>query len=199
MLRFGGEEILADARTVGLADDDASAAPERPEVVFKVPLKVTDADVLEALGEGSGELQRLMQIKGTDALGWYVTFQQRSAQHGVYLPIEGVATLAVGALRHLAVPLERRVEIASHAILRHELFHFEADCMTANLEMSLGQQVYWWCHEDSIPDFRELEEDLANGYMFRGLRYPSGYLRGTRGGYDALAEFCRNQPAGYEK
>ena len=41
VLRFGGEEILADARTLGLVDDDASAAPERPEVVSEVPPKVT--------------------------------------------------------------------------------------------------------------------------------------------------------------
>jgi hypothetical protein len=41
VLRFGGEEILEGARTLGLVDYDASSAPERPEVVFEVPPKVT--------------------------------------------------------------------------------------------------------------------------------------------------------------
>ena len=35
-------------------------------------------------------------------------------------------------LEHLQATLDLKLKIAFHAILRHELFHFEADCMAAN-------------------------------------------------------------------
>jgi hypothetical protein len=40
--------------------------------------------------------------------------------------------------------LERRLEIAFHAILRHELFHFATDCMAANWELATNMPVYWY-------------------------------------------------------
>ena len=199
VLHLGGEGFYRVGRLIPSDADEAAAASERPEVIFEVPPKVTDAGVFEALGEGSGEVARQVQVKGTDALGWYVTFHQRAAQHGVYLPIEGIATLAVGALGPLALPLERRLEIAFHAILRHELFHFEADCMAANWELAIGRDMYWWaadaCRE--LPGYKDLEEALANAYMLRGLRHPGRGLRDSKGSYDALRAFCALQPPGY--
>lgn len=199
VLHLGGEEFDRIGRLIPPGADEAGAASEQPEVIFEVPPKVTDAEVFEALGEGSGEVARQVQIKGTDALGWYVTFHQRVAQHGIYLPIEGVATLAVGALGRLALPLERRLEIAFHEILRHELFHFEADCMAANWELALGRRVYWWSKDEfgDLPGYKDLEEALANAYMLRGLRHPGGALRNSYGSYGALRAFCGLQPPGY--
>jgi len=199
VLHLGGEGFDRVGRLIPSDADEAAAASERPEVIFEVPPKVTDAEVFEALGEGPGEVARQVQVKGTDALGWYVTFHQRAAQHGVYLPIEGIATLAVGALGPLALPLERRLEIAFHAILRHELYHFEADCMAANWELALGRRVYWWAKDEfsDLPGYKDLEEALANAYMLRGLRHPGGALRNSRGSYDALKAFCELQPRGY--
>jgi hypothetical protein len=199
VLRLGGREFDRVGRLIPSDDNEAAAASERPEVTFEVPPKVTDAEVFEALGEGSGELERLVQITGTDALGWYVTFHQWAAQHGIFLPMEGVAELALGALARLELPLERRLEIAFHSIPRHELFHFEADCMAANWELALGRRAYWPAKDESgdLPGYKGLEEALANAYMLRGLRHPGGALRNSRGSYDALKAFCELQPPGY--
>jgi hypothetical protein len=199
VLHLGWEKFDRIGGLIPPDADETKAASEQPDVIFEVPPKLTDADVFEALGEGAGELKRLVQIKGADALGWYLTFHQRAAQHGIYLPIEGIATLAVGALGQLALPIERRLEIAFHAILRHELFHFEADCMAANWELALGRRVYWRAKDESgdLPGYKGLEEALANAYMLRGLRHPGGALRNSRGSYDALKAFCELQPPGY--
>ena len=179
--------------------EEGPSFSEDPAVVFEVPPKLTDAEVVNALGEGFGKRARLLQIKGIDALGWYMTFHQRAVQHGIYLPIEGIAQLAVTALRHLALPLERRLEIAFHAILRHELFHFAADCMAANWELATRAVVYWWAAEEfrANPGYKDLEEALANAYMLRGLRHPSGVLRNSRGSYELLKAFCVLQPPRY--
>ena len=195
-----GSESAGRADALGF-EDDGEAVAEQPTLVFEVPSKLTDADVKNVLGEGFGELARLVQLKsGTDALGWYVTFHQRAAQHGVHIPIEGVAQLAISALGGLTLPLERRLEIAFHAILRHELFHFEADCMAANWELSTGRVVYWAAKEcRDLPGYKDLEEALANAYMLRGFRHPGGALRNSRGSYDALSAFCALQLPGYRE
>lgn len=65
VLHLGGEEFDRVGRLIPWDAD--GAASEQPEVIFEVPPKVTDAEVFEALGEGSGEVARQVQIKGTDA------------------------------------------------------------------------------------------------------------------------------------
>ena len=199
VFHLGGGEFDRVGRLIPSDADEAGATSEQPEVLFEVPPKVTDAEVFEALGEGSGEVARQVQIKGTDALGWYLTFHLRAVQHGIYLPIEGIATLAVGALAALALPLERRFEIAFHAILRHELFHFGTDCMAANWELATGRAVYWWADAAyrGNSGYKEFEEALANAYMLRGLRHPGGVLRDSKGSYEALRVLCALQTPGY--
>jgi hypothetical protein len=181
----------------GVAREDIRVADE-PAVIFEVPPSLTDGEIRNVLGDGPGELMRLVQVKGIDALGWYVTFHQMTVQYGVYIPVEGIFALAVAAFADFDLPFERKLEIAYHAILRHELFHFEADCMAANWELSLGIPVYRWvrdiCEES---DCRELEEGLANAYMLRGFRHPNSSLRDSRSAYHALKAFCQRQPAGY--
>jgi len=199
VLHLGGKGFDRVGRLIPSDADEAAATSERPVVIFEVRPKVTDAEVFEALGEDSGEVARQLPIKGTDALGWYVTFHQRAAQHGIYLPIEGVAELALGALGGLELTPERRLEIAFHSILRHELFHFEADCMAANWELATRAAVYWWAADEfrETPGYKDLEEALANAYMLRGLRHPSAVLRDSQGSYDAVKAFCALQPLGY--
>jgi hypothetical protein len=163
----------------------------------------TDADIEYALGDGPKELFRLAQLNGIDALGWYVTFHQKAVQYGVHLPIEGLFALALSALRGVPLPFERKLEIAYRAILRHEIFHFEADCMAANWELSLGKPVYWRISdiqrelEGGNEHYKNLEEGLANAYLLRGFRHPTIPLRNARGSYRALKTFCERQPTGY--
>lgn len=182
-------------------DEDSNEAPvDEPAVVFEVPPAVTDADIERVLGEErTRELRRLHQIRGLDALGWYVTFHQRKVQHGIHIPFEGVLWLAVNGLGGVPLSVERRVELAFHAILRHELFHFEADCMAANWEMATGVNVYWKSrgHRNEA-GYIELEEALANAYLLRGFKHPTRRLANNAGTYGALKRFCEQQPAGYE-
>jgi hypothetical protein len=187
-------------------NSDASPADdgmnEEPEVIFEVPPNLTDADIRNALGEaGLAELQRLQQIRGIDALGWYVNFHQRRAQHGIYIPVEGVLVLAAGVLANLPVPAERKLELAFHAILRHELFHFATDCMVANWELTTGQAVYWTA-KDALRNangYVEKEEALANAYMLRGFKHPSRLLANSGGASKALHAYSAKQPPGYDE
>jgi len=187
----------------GLVDYETADVVDHPGVIFEIPPSLTDADIQYALGDSPKELFRLAQLQGIDALGYYVTFHQRAVQHGVHLPIEGLFALALRAWRGVTLPFERKLEIACRAILKHELFHFEADCMAANWELSLGKPVYWRVLdiqrelEGGIEHYRNLEEGLANAYMLRAFRHPTKTLRSARGVYHALKTFCEGQPAGY--
>ena len=146
-----------------------------------------------------GELQQLHQVRGVDALGWYLTFHQLHSQHGIHIPLEGAAWLALTFLNPLELPLGRKLELAFQAILRHELFHFEADCMIANWELTAGVEVYWSSRKHrNTNGYIELEEALANAYMLRGFKHPTRLLRNAPGAYGALKESCSRQSAGYK-
>jgi hypothetical protein len=177
------------------ADEIGDQLADQPTVIFEVPASLTDAEVKEVLGNGTGDLERLAQVSGIDAYGWYVSFHQRARQHGIYIPFERLLAFALDIFAQAPMPLERKLEVAFHAILGHELFHFETDCMAANWELSNGRAVYWPGREE--PWHRELEEGLANAYLLRGFRYPEGALRGTVGCYRALSDFFARQPPGY--
>lgn len=206
-----GVEILlsgsSDGPHPGLVEDvpleidgDGDAADELP-IEFEIPPRVTDADVRNALGQGRiGELRRLHEIRGVDALGWYMTFHQLSAQYGIYIRFEAIVWLALEHLRDVAVPLKRKIELAFHAVLRHELFHFEVDCMIANWELATGVEVYWSSRRKyrNAAGYMELEEGLANAYMLRGFKNPTRLLGNARGVYAALKRLCEAQPAGYK-
>jgi len=188
VLHLGGEDRAG--RALGPVDDEEAAGTfERPAVVFEVPPKVTDAEVFEALGDGAGELERLVQIEGTDALGSYMTFHQRAAQHGIYVPIEGIVELALSALGGLELTLERRLEIAFHSILRHELFHFEADCMAPNWELATRASVYWWAADEfrDTPGYKDLGKRWQTPVCFavsvpgRSPQVFQGQLRSPQG------------------
>jgi hypothetical protein len=177
-------------------DDGLSDAPS---VIFEIPPEITDAEVEQVLGEDRiHALEQVQQIRGIDALGWYVTFHQRKYQHGVHIPLEGVLLLTIQAFQDVDVPLNRRIELAFHAILRHEVFHFEADCMMANWELATGVDVYWngRGHRNDA-GYIEQEEALANAYMLRSFKHPTQLLSNSGGAYRGLKNFCARQPAGY--
>jgi hypothetical protein len=172
---------------------------DAPSVIFEIPPEITDAEVEQVLGEDRiHTLEQVQQIRGIDALGWYVTFHQRKYQHGVHIPLEGVLLLTIQAFQDVDIPLQRRIELAFHAILRHEVFHFEADCMMANWELATGVEVYWngRGHRNDAGCI-EQEEALANAYMLRSFKHPTHLLANSGGAYRALKSFCERQPAGY--
>ncbi|CAA0138215.1 Uncharacterised protein [Mycolicibacterium vanbaalenii] len=189
-----------DALSESDIDSERGVADE-PAVIFEVPPHVTDDDVLHALGdERVGEIDRLLQLRGIDALGAYLTFHQLAGQYGIYIPFEGVLLMAARSFWALDLPPQRKLELAFHAILRHELFHFEADCMVANWEMITGVEVYWSSRRHRNGNgYIEAEEALANAYMLRGFKHPTRLLSNAPGAYAALKKFCeKKQPAGYK-
>lgn len=180
---------------------DEDAISDGPAVIFEIPPEVTDADIQNVLGRDEfSEMKRLHEIRGVDALGWYVTFHQRTAQHGVHIPLEGALLLAAQAFSHLPVPAERQIDLAFHAILRHELFHFAADCMAANWELTTNADIYWKAKEKhrNAQGYVELEEALANAYMLRGFQHPRRLLANSGGASPALRSYTKRQPAGYK-
>jgi hypothetical protein len=185
-------ERLADEPS--LRDEVDNPISDHPTVIFETPPELTDADVQNILGSIGADLLRLAQVKGIDAYAWYLTFHQRARQFGIYIPAERLVLFALHAFRRLSLPLDVKLKIGFHALLRHELFHFEVDCMAANWELATGREHYW---SGRVDWHRELEEGLANAYMLRGFRHPEGHLRGARGAYQALKRFCESQPAGY--
>lgn len=202
--RHDPDAANSPAFTEGLVIDDESdlKISDEPTAIFEVPPHTTDSDIKNALGDDElDRLERLQQIRGIDALGWYVSFHQSRYQYGIHIPAEGVAYLVLDLIRRgqLDVPLPRMFELAFQAILRHELFHFETDCMIANWELVDGYEIYWSSREKyrSSKGCIEREEALANAYMLRGFKHPSA-RRKAAGVHGALKRFCEAQPAGYK-
>lgn len=167
-----------DASVLAAEDEINASTADEPAVIFEIQPTVTDPDIRRIHGEERfGALDALQKIRGIDALGWYATFHQRSSQHGVHIPVEGVLCLVFNVFDKVRLPLARRIEISFHAILRHEIFHFAADCMAANWELATGVEVYWSArgHRNALGHI-ELEEGLANAYMLRGFKHPSRLL-----------------------
>lgn len=182
-----------DATTGGYMADE-------PFVAFEVPPEVTESDIHRVLGDDRlADIEQLSQIAGLDAYGWYVTFHQKRFQHGVHIPFEGILAFAIHVFRGLDLTFERKVDLSFRAILRHELFHFNVDCMTANWELTTGAAVFWNAKERyrNPHGYVPLEEALANAYMLRGFKYPTRRLAGSGGSYPALKRFCDQLPEGY--
>jgi len=181
-------------------DDGDDGPAEGPAIIFEIPPQVTDATVRNVLGdERIGELRHLSQIRGVDALGWYLSFHQLSYQYGIYIRFEAVLWLALEFFHDVNVAFARKLDLAFQAILRHELFHFETDCMIANWELGTGVEVFWSSRElRNAAGYNELEEGLANAYMLRGFKYPGRLLGNAAGAYAALKKFCAMQPPGYK-
>jgi len=196
------ERLALGLDAVEQPSDESDDGPTgEPAVAFEVPPRTTDADVRSALGRDRlHEIDRVFQLRGSDAYGWYTTFHQKRVQYGVHIPFEGILAFVVHALAEVNVPLDRKLDLAFHAILRHELFHFNVDCMAANWELATGAALYWKGKDRYRQPlgYVQLEEALANAYMLRGFKNPNRLLSNSGGAYEALKRFCARQPAGYK-
>lgn len=156
--------------------------------------------------------------QGTEALAYYVSFHDfdryKSRDWGIYILESGLCYLAALLQRayYRASPLPAEMETAKvfdhgklpwcqavdHArtvLFYHEVFHFEADCVSACWE-SLLQKPCWALHHDRVqgvsPHYDTLEEALANAHMYRSFS-----RRTCRGSTQWLKELIRNSPEGY--
>jgi hypothetical protein len=185
-----------------LARDDESGTGGDPLIIAELPpeIELDDAAPLISMEEAE-KVRTRVSMHGVDALGWYITFHQKAYQWGIYLSADGIRFLAdpvQGIFGSLNVGPRRRVELACHAILRHELMHFAVDYMAAQWELATGFCCFWPAIKLRDPKlgYAPLEEELANSYMLRGFRFPSQSLR-EPGAYKSLRKFVRIMPPGY--
>ena len=125
-----------------------ASVDDEPSIIFEIPPDLDDRTVREQLGRNRGSrFDQLIEVNGTDALGWYFPFHYQIAQHGIYISSRGAVELAIHVFRHKYSDdphedLSRRLNYAVHLILRHEAFHFVTECMAANWELALGSACY---------------------------------------------------------
>jgi hypothetical protein len=139
-------------------------------------------------------------LYGMDALGYYVSFHITGVQWGAYVLTSGIAYLIRNAFSSLSAPLTTKAQLAFHAILHHELFHFAVDYAVAQAELT--HQDDWWlpaktAFRRGTPNYCVIEEKLANAYMLKAFRMTKRELR-LRGKQEALREFTKQQPTGYK-
>jgi hypothetical protein len=199
--RNGSDELQSK-----LPPEDSILADEEQSIIFEVPPELDDRVIRKALGQdGGSDFERLVHISGTDALGCYFPFHYQVAQHGIYLSSKGVLQLAVYCFNQQysddpREDISRKIHYATHAILRHEAFHFASECMAANWELMTGTACYIKASKQLQKSNGRIddEEALANGYMLRGFRWPSSVTHGacaTR----SLKNFIKKQPSGYNR
>ena len=176
---------------------------DEPPVIYEIVAELDERAIARALSESGRDYEALVQVKGIEALGWYIPFHYRIAQHGIYLPSGGVLWLAMHCFTHKYAEdpiqdLRKKLEYATHAILRHESFHFAAECMAANWELLTGALCYVRAMSElkTSLGYNEFEEALANAYLLRGFRWQNSVSRGANA-TQALKDFIRTQPSGY--
>jgi hypothetical protein len=167
------------------------------------PIFEIGADVDERFpglgGDAGKKIQQSVQLHGTDALGWYVSFHYPGVQWGIYIPVSGMAYLIQHAFGGLSAPIVTKAHLAFHAILSHELFHFATDYTIAQAELAHQEP---WCvpakrsFRAGKPSYCVVEEQLANAYMLSAFRSMKPALR-IKGKQAALRSFVARQPEGY--
>ena len=183
-----------------------TSTDDEQSIIFEIPPDLDDRAIQNVLGKGGGSnFERLVEAKGTDALGWYFPFHYRIAQHGIYISSVGVIKLAIKCFwrKYSEDPIDdlvKRLQYSAHAILRHECFHFATECMAANWELATGRACYVIANQKlrSAAGYVEDEEALANAYMLRGFRWVSSVTLGARA-TPSLKAFCALQPTGYNR
>lgn len=202
--------VWPDAEEEG-EDDSGSARIPDFDPVIETDLEA--GEFAPNLDNAEGEAIR-QQVKsgGMEALGWYVPFHNASqmvyrilrsggdeAGWGVYVPVSGMAVLAMDAFGAMPVPLATKFQMAFHAILNHELFHFATEYAVAQAELAQREPWYLparWIFQKGVPPYSTTEEMLANAYMLRAFRTMKPTLR-ARGKQEALKRFSQGQPPGY--
>lgn len=147
-------------------------------------------------GAVSGDLERALSARGTEALAWYEPFHQEVRPWGIHIPIRSIAFLAGTAFSSLHGTPEERWRAAFLALHQHEFNHFAVEYFTGIWEILHG--VPCWAVSagrlrDPVLGFIREEERLANAHMLREVKR-SGRQAGRSTG---LRQFVSRQPDGY--
>jgi hypothetical protein len=171
---------------------------KQPPIIFELNNDITQDQISKSLGVSEGDFNRLLHVRGIEALGWYLPFHYTRGQYGIYISEKNMLALAYYGFSpdktvNEAEDLSRRIQAAFFAILHHEAFHFATEVMVANMETIVNKAAYLrsakeWASEGYNPD----EEACANAYMLKKARskkeltdlrrlistMPEGYNRG---------------------
>jgi len=195
----GDDEPIKPSSIVDDSPEFEQAVGAELDEIFEIGAEIDEDRLQDALGGGLGEsVRKSIEMRGVDALGWYVTFHARGVQWGIYIKSSSVLTLATTTFERLAADMETRLRIAFRAIHQHEIFHFATDYMSAQWELIAARP----CHQparglrDKIVGYNLLEEALANANMIRSSQRGRSALR-VRDRAARLREFTSFQPAGY--
>ena len=173
---------------------DHGATPFEELVEFG-PLPAEDEVRARFGGETGAALRKSVEVKGVDALGYYVSFHAKGAQWGIYLKAARVDWMASEVLGDLRVSFEERRRIAMRLIHAHEMFHFAVDYMSSQWELITEHSVHRPARalRDPRLGYDPREEALANAHMLMTCR------RGPRvpGLAAAVRAFVKQQPQGY--
>jgi hypothetical protein len=131
---------------------------------------------------------------GIDALAWYSSFHNMRPEWGIYIPRSSLVYIARRWLKHLRIPVERKLQVAYRLLHEHELFHFSTDYMVAQWEILLA--VPCWAvlleQKRATGTYIEEEEKLANAFMLRRLLPQLSAAQ-----YNAIEAATLRQPPGY--
>lgn len=188
-----GEQLFEDEEET---ESDNSGLTNAP--VFWTPSEVDDEKFLAGLaGTNNGDYIRQAHLLGVDALGYYLSFHQRTYQWGIYMPLVAVAQLAIQELSGTNATARQKLELAWQFILSHERFHYAADCGVSQMEI-IFQRPIWWPVRESMERerHRDLEEKLATAHSLRFVRNLPIHLR-VPGAFRAFKEFTKRLPKGY--
>jgi hypothetical protein len=177
-----------------LEDKSVSETPEFDEL-FEFAPDIENEQLERALGGDAGdEIQRAVEIRGIDALGWYMSFHYVGAQWGIYLPVSGILFMATRVFNNIDAPIFTKIQMSIRAIHQHELFHFAADYMSSQLELLTESACFNPSREMKDYDLGYIpeEEKLANANMIRSF-----WGRRFRGKTAALRNFVLDSPPGY--
>jgi hypothetical protein len=167
---------------------------------FEYPPEIEKGDLNKILSSEAGkEIAAEAMVKGIDAYGWYLSFHYLGPQWGIYIPKSRILLFAIQVYRHLNCDLNKKLQLAFYSIMRHELCHFFVDYFSAQFELIVGRACYLPAAKnlkDQNLGYNLLEEQLANAWMLRGLRYPEKRIREDMA-YSYLISFTINQPPGY--
>ena len=210
------EELWVPERDYGMESFSPDLSPERigdlggeesdglagdpPNPIFTIPPDVSIGQAKELLGDdGRKELETLRQERGVDAFAWYYPFHFPSRQWGVYIPMKGLVGFALTSGLADEMSLTEALELSFYALLQHELMHFCVEYVSAQFEVSTRAAGYIRARrslKDKSRQYVRKEEELANAYMLRRIKYPPKSKR-RAGAFGALLGAVASSPPGY--
>jgi len=185
------------ADTVAPSEESLESEVSIPqfEELFEYGAEI-DLDLIRDVmgGTAGNDIQRSVQVRGVDALAWYVSFHMRGAQWGIYIPLSSIAFMIGRVFSSINAAPEDLLKLAVRSLHQHEMFHFAMDYASSQIEILTKRP----CHKpsrslrDERCNYIVLEEQLANANMIRSF-----WGRSLRGKTQALRSFVSMQPRGY--